>query len=67
MLEDDKQGTAETSIRTCGQAADTSRDNSRIVIDAGELFAGRREVDIRHAGQVYRLRITRNGKLILNK
>lgn len=67
MLEDDKQGPAETSLPTCGRAGDTRPDNSPIVIDAGELFAGRREVGIRHAGQVYRLRITRNGKLILNK
>jgi hemin uptake protein HemP len=32
-----------------------------------ELFGGRREVLIDHEGQVYRLRITRNGKLIMNK
>lgn len=31
------------------------------------LLRGRREVEIVHAGQVYRLRHTRNGKLILTK
>jgi len=37
------------------------------IIDSGHLFAGHKEVQIQHAGEVYRLRVTRNGKLILNK
>jgi hemin uptake protein HemP len=37
------------------------------VIESACLFAGRSEVEIHHAGEVYRLRLTRNGKLILNK
>ena len=37
------------------------------IIDSVQLFAGRKEVVIRHGGQVYRLRVTKNGKLILNK
>lgn len=32
-----------------------------------ELFGGRHEVLIVHAGETYRLRTTRNGKLILHK
>lgn len=32
-----------------------------------ELFAGRQEVEIVHAGAVYRLRRTATGKLILTK
>lgn len=35
--------------------------------DSEELLAGRQEVLIRHHGEVYRLRLTRNDKLILNK
>lgn len=31
------------------------------------LLCGRREVEIEHAGQVYRLRLTTLGKLILTK
>jgi hemin uptake protein HemP len=31
------------------------------------LAQGAKEVLIRHAGQTYRLRLTKNGKLILNK
>ena len=31
------------------------------------LFQGRQEVLIGHQGEIYRLRITRNGKLILTK
>lgn len=37
------------------------------VIDSARLLAGRNEIRIRHEGQVYRLRVTKNGKLILNK
>jgi hemin uptake protein HemP len=36
-------------------------------IDSAELFAGSREVLIRHAGQTYTLRRTSKGKLILTK
>lgn len=35
--------------------------------DTRALFADRTEIRIRHAGAVYRLRITRGGKLILTK
>lgn len=31
------------------------------------LFGGTREIEIEHNGEIYRLRITRQGKLILNK
>lgn len=34
---------------------------------AAELFAGAREVLLTHADELYRLRITRNNKLILTK
>ena len=37
------------------------------VVDARQLFAGRREVWIEHEGVRYRLRITRRNKLILQK
>lgn len=37
------------------------------VIDSAQLLADRKEVQIRHGGEIYRLRVTRNGKLILNK
>lgn len=36
-------------------------------IDSSRLLAGSREVVIEHAGQEYRLRLTRNDKLILTK
>ena len=32
-----------------------------------DLFAGEREILITHRGEDYRLRVTRNGKLILTK
>jgi hemin uptake protein HemP len=36
-------------------------------ITSVELFAGEREIHIRHAGEVYTLRQTSKGKLILTK
>ena len=36
-------------------------------LNSEKLFAGRREIEIEHAGQVYRLRMTSLGKLILTK
>ncbi len=37
------------------------------VIESEYLFAEKNEINIRHKGEIYRLRITRNGRLILNK
>lgn len=36
-------------------------------ISTRELFGGRREIEIEHNGEVYRLRITQRGRLILTK
>ena len=36
-------------------------------IQAGLLFQGSQEILIAHNGETYRLRITKNGKLILTK
>jgi hemin uptake protein HemP len=36
-------------------------------IDSRRIFGTGNEVAIRHGDQIYRLRITRHGKLILNK
>ena len=40
---------------------------SPLSYDSEDLLRGLREIVIRHHGEVYRLRVTRNGKLILNK
>ena len=37
------------------------------VVDSDRLFGGRNEVIVRHGELLYRLRITRNGKLVMNK
>ena len=47
-------------------ASDLAQDLP-LAFDSRELLRGVREVLIRHAGQVYRLRHTRNDKLILVK
>jgi hemin uptake protein HemP len=38
-----------------------------VILSSQQLFQGRREVLIEHAGVRYRLRITRRNKLILQK
>ena len=40
---------------------------NRAIIESNYLFAEREEVQIHHGGDIYRLRLTKNGKLILNK
>lgn len=42
-------------------------DRPMPVINSTELFGNATEIAIAHADAVYRLRITRQGKLILNK
>jgi hemin uptake protein HemP len=37
------------------------------VFSSAALFKGTQEIAIEHQGSIYRLRITRQGKLILNK
>lgn len=49
-----------------GQTA-ASGDRAAPVIDSAALFGSATEIAITHADAVYRLRITRQGKLILNK
>jgi hemin uptake protein HemP len=42
-------------------------DEDVSVLASEQLFAGRSEIRVRHRGLEYRLRITRQGKLILTK
>ncbi|OCP02355.1 hemic uptake protein hemP [Ensifer sp. LC13] len=37
------------------------------IIESRELFGGDNEILISHDGAIYRMKITRQGKLILNK
>ncbi|MBE7183959.1 MAG: hemin uptake protein HemP [Methylobacterium mesophilicum] len=37
------------------------------ILSSRTLFSGDREIGIEHAGALYRLKITKQGKLILNK
>lgn len=49
-----------------GSASESSTSAPRTV-DVDEIMAGDREVLIRHGRELYRLRMTRNGKLLLHK
>jgi hemin uptake protein HemP len=47
---------------------DTPAESQGIpVVESSHLFGRFREILIHHAGAVYRLRITKNDKLIMNK
>lgn len=47
--------------------SDRPRDDEPKRVTAQDLFQGEREICIEHDGEVYRLRITRRNKLILQK
>jgi len=52
------------------QSAETSRETGTegtSCLDSQAIFGTRIEILIRHGDQIYRLRKTRHGKLILNK
>lgn len=58
---------SDTDDRDDRDDGDESTAEPTRVLDAGALFAGHREVWIELDGVRYRLRITRRGKLILQK
>ncbi|WP_336056673.1 hemin uptake protein HemP [Nitratireductor sp. CH_MIT9313-5] len=49
------------------QPAEAQPRRQNRVVNSSDLFAGLKEIEIEHHGSVYRLKITRQGKLILNK
>lgn len=55
--------TAENSAEVNGQSSTDQAPQWQ----SDQLLQGRREVLIKHDGECYRLRLTRNGKLILHK
>jgi hemin uptake protein HemP len=57
---------AKKPIIEAGQRPQTSLLSIRTVSSAA-LFEGEHEIGIDHHGSLYRLKITRQGKLILNK
>ncbi len=47
--------------------ADTPSSLPGARLNSSEMFRGRKEIQIEHEGEIYRLRVTRSGKLILTK
>ncbi len=61
-------GAAERTTRAPGSRREApERPEPKRRVNSAELFAGGREVIIEHNGEEYRLRITRQWKLILTK
>jgi hemin uptake protein HemP len=57
-----------TTARRASHRPDADAGRNRIrTLTSRELFGRETEIGIEHEGSLYRLRITRQGKLILNK
>lgn len=61
-MKDEKNGGQAGAAGAVQQTARARRE-----ITSAELFSGGREIHIRHADQIYTLRQTNKGKLILTK
>ena len=59
--------TGEQSLRPSMPERASATIDPRARIDSARLLQGGRELLIAHAGEEYRLRLTRNDKLILTK
>ncbi len=53
-----------TSNTVC-ESVSNSKKNSLIRIKSEDLFQQRREIEIEHAGRIYRLHLTQSNKMIL--
>lgn len=49
------------------ESGSAPRLSTQQIIDSNALFDGQKEIAIKHRGAIYHLKITRQGKLILNK
>jgi hemin uptake protein HemP len=67
MLDQSENKYMDSESTGVNRSAQRKTESSSVVIESSALFAGLNQVLISHAGEVYRLRITKNGKLILNK
>jgi hemin uptake protein HemP len=59
--------TETTSSESAAIPPGPERPAATVAVRSEELLHGRREIEIIHAGEIYRLRVTRNGKLLLTK
>jgi hemin uptake protein HemP len=64
---DDSEDTDRVSNSSKLDAMNALQDAFDRVIESRDLFDGANEIGIMHDGALYRLRVTRAGKLILNK
>ncbi|MGH7130211.1 MAG: hemin uptake protein HemP [Planctomycetaceae bacterium] len=60
---DSQTSTSSGETHACGG----ERPDSPKQITSNDLLGGAHEILIRHGDELYRLRVTRNGKLILHK
>lgn len=62
-----EQANVEMSANAAANAGEIVHANRPRCVSSRQLFAGARELRIEHAGEVYLLRLTGSGKLLLTK
>jgi hemin uptake protein HemP len=62
-----QQPSESASSSPCAEANPSPESLAPPSVNSTELLHGHRELLIHHEGEVYRLRLTKTGKLILNK
>jgi hemin uptake protein HemP len=67
MVDSQPANESDSAARQGEEAGARREGPAAAVVDTAQLFAGGTEVRLVHRGQEYRLRITRQGKLILTK
>jgi hemin uptake protein HemP len=67
MTTDDSTTTNPTSPSESNPGLARPLGDDARVVQSADLFEGRRELFISHAGEIYRLRLTRKNRLILQK
>ncbi len=67
MNSDSAPASDENPLKPAALHAAASESVPQRTVNSADLFQGAREVQIRHDEKIYRLQVTRNGKLILIK
>lgn len=62
-----ERANVEVSANAVASAGESARSNRSRCVSSRQLFAGARELRIEHADEVYLLRQTSSGKLLLTK
>ncbi|MEX0922418.1 MAG: hemin uptake protein HemP [Rhodovibrionaceae bacterium] len=57
----------QSDLPSCVEQGSSTTSSGELTVSSQSVMSGRAEIRIDHNGEVYRLRITNSGKLILTK